>query len=102
MSKLCLDVDVSSNELVEKETYDVAAIRIKITDEYGNVMPFFNRQALLEVTGDIEILGPSLADINGGMGGVYVRSIGKSGKGTVKISLPDYGLESVSEFEVKA
>ena len=102
MSKLCLDVDVSSNELVEKETYDVAAIRIKITDEYGNVMPFFNRQALMEVTGDIEVLGPSLADINGGMGGVYVRSIGKAGKGTVKISLPDYSLESVTEFEVKA
>jgi len=101
MSKLCLDVDVSSNELVEKETYDVAAIRIKITDEYGNVMPFFNRQALLEVAGDIEVLGPSLADINGGMGGVYVRSVGKAGKGTVKISLPDYSLESVTEFEVK-
>ena len=39
---------------------------------------------------------------NGGMGGIYVRSIGKQGKGSVKISLPDYGLASVAEFEVKA
>ncbi len=64
-------------------------------------MPFFNRQALLEVTGDIEILGPALADINGGMGGVYVRSTGVAGKASVKIALPDYGLSSVAEFEVK-
>ena len=102
MSRLCLKLNVSSNVLVEDETYDVAAVRIKITDEYGNVMPFFNRQAQIDVTGDIEILGPALADINGGMGGVYVRSIGKQGKGSVKISLPDYGLASVAEFEVKA
>ena len=102
MSRLCLKLNVSSNVLVEDKTYDVAAVRIKITDEYGNVMPFFNRQAQIEVTGDIEILGPALADINGGMGGVYVRSIGKQGKGSVKISLPDYGLASVAEFEVKA
>lgn len=101
MSGLRLVLDVSSNELVEGATYDVAAIRIKITDEYGNVMPFFNRQALLEVTGDIEVLGPALADINGGMGGVYVRSTGVAGKASVKISLPDYGLSSVAEFEVK-
>ena len=40
-------------------------------------MPFYNRPAELEVSGDIEILGPDLADINGGMGGIYVRSIGK-------------------------
>ena len=101
MSGLHLVLDVSSNELVEGATYDVAAIRIKITDEYGNVMPFFNHQALLEVTGDIEVLGPALADINGGMGGVYVRSTGVAGKASVKISLPDYGLSSVAEFEVK-
>jgi beta-galactosidase len=79
MTGLRLVLDVSSNELVEGATYDVAAIRIKITDEYGNVMPFFNNQALLEVTGDIEVLGPALADINGGMGGVYVRSTGVAG-----------------------
>ncbi len=101
MSGLRLVLDVSSNELVEGATYDVAAIRIKITDEYGNVMPFFNHQALLEVTGDIEVLGPALADINGGMGGVYVRSIGKEGKAAVKISLPDQGLSSDVGFDIR-
>lgn len=101
MSGLRLALDVSSNELVEDKTYDVAAIRIKITDEYGNVMPFFNRQAQIELAGGIEVLGPSLADINGGMGGVYVRSTGVPGKASVKISLPDYDLSSAADLEVK-
>lgn len=101
MSHLCLDLNVSSNVLIEDETYDVAAVRIKITDEYGNVMPFFNHQALLEVTGDIEVLGPALADINGGMGGVYVRSTGVAGKASVKISLPDQGLSSEVGFDIR-
>ena len=49
----------------------------------------------------IEVLGPSLADINGGMGGVYVRSTGVPGKASVKISLPDYDLSSAADLEVK-
>ena len=102
MNKLCLDVSVSSNELVEGATYDVAAIRIKVTDEYGNVMPFYNRQAKVETDGPIEVLGPSMADINGGMGGVYIRSTGKTGKASVKISLSDYDLSSSVEFNVQA
>ena len=101
MNKLCLDVSVSSNELIEGATYDVAAIRIKVTDEYGNVMPFYNRQAKVETDGPIEVLGPSMADINGGMGGVYVRSIGQEGKATVKITLPDQELSSEIGFDVR-
>ena len=100
MTKLCLKLDVSSTELIEDSTYDVASVRIKITDEYGNVMPFYNRQAVLDVQGDIEVLGPSLADINGGMGGFYVRSIGKEGKGKISITLTDTGLTSEIGFKV--
>ncbi|MBR4556286.1 MAG: glycoside hydrolase family 2 protein, partial [Clostridiales bacterium] len=100
VTKLNLDLKVSSTVLNEGVTYDVAAIRIKVTDENGNVMSFYNRQALIEVTGDIEILGPSLADINGGMGGVYIRSTGKEGKGSVKITLPDCGISSTVDFTV--
>ena len=68
---------------------------------YGNVMPFYNRQAVVEVKGPIEVLGPSMADINGGMGGVYVRSIGLEGKAAVKISLPDQGLSSEVGFDIR-
>lgn len=101
MSRLCLDLKVSSDELVEDATYDVAAIRIRVTDEFGNVMPFYNKPAAVETDGPVEVLGPALADINGGMGGIYIRSTGRSGKALVKISLPDYDLTSVVEIDVR-
>lgn len=101
MTESKLIVDVSSNELIEDATYDVTAIRIKITDENGNVLSFYNKPAVIETSGPVEILGPALADINGGMGGVYIRSIGEAGNATVKIILPDQNLSSVIELNIK-
>lgn len=101
MTESKLIVDVSSNELIEDATYDVTAIRIKVTDENGNVLSFYNKPAVIETSGPVEILGPALADINGGMGGVYIRSIGEAGNATVKITLPDQNLSSVIELNIK-
>lgn len=101
MTESKLIVDVSSNELIEGATYDVTAIRIKVTDENGNVLSFYNKPAVIETLGPVEILGPALADINGGMGGVYIRSIGEAGNATVKITLPDQNLSSVIELNIK-
>ena len=100
MTELCLSLDVSSDKLVEDATYDVAAIRIKVTDEYGNVMPLYNRQAYVEVEGSLEVMGPSMVDINGGMGGVYVRTLGVEGKASVTITLPDNGQSSTADFTI--
>ena len=102
MTESKLIVDVSSNELIEDATYDVTAIRIKVTDENGNVLSFYNKPAVIETSGPVEILGPALADINGGMGGVYIRSTGEAGNATVKITLPDQNLSSVVELDVRA
>ncbi len=102
MTESKLIVDVSSNELIEDATYDVTAIRIKVTDENGNVLAFYNKPAVIETSGPVEILGPALADINGGMGGVYIRSTGEAGNATVKITLPDQNLSSVVELDVRA
>ncbi len=101
MTESKLIVDVSSNELIEGATYDVTAIRIKVTDENGNVLSFYNKPAVIETSGPVEILGPALADINGGMGGVYIRSIGEAGNATVKITLPDQNLSSVIELNIR-
>jgi beta-galactosidase len=101
MTESKLIVNVSSNELIEDATYDVTAIRIKVTDENGNVLSFYNKPAGIETSGPVEILGPALADINGGMGGVYIRSIGEAGNATVKITLPDQNLSSVIELNIK-
>ncbi|MDE6750883.1 MAG: glycoside hydrolase family 2 protein [Lachnospiraceae bacterium] len=72
-------------ELVEKNTYDVAAIRIRMLDEYGNQMNFYNGPVFLETDGPIEIIGPKVTALQGGMGGTYVRTQGTAGEAIVKI-----------------
>lgn len=84
-SGMDLQIDVSSHELIEQSTYDVAAVRIKVVDQNGNVLNTYNRCLKAEVTGPIEIMGPDLIDINGGMGGLYVKTTGESGKASLKV-----------------
>ncbi len=88
MTKIVLDVSVDHTELVEDHTYDVAAVRIKATDEYGNVLPYFNDIVTFDIKGDAEIIGPKTVALSGGMGGTFVKTKGKEGKAKLKIKSP--------------
>ncbi|MCM1048973.1 MAG: glycoside hydrolase family 2 protein [Clostridiales bacterium] len=72
-------------ELAEKSTYDVAAIRIRMLDENGNQMYFYNEPILLEAQGPIEIIGPKVTSLQGGMGGTYIKTIGTAGEARITI-----------------
>ncbi len=99
-AKLHLEVKNSSSVLKEGDSYDMAAIRIRILDENGNVASYDQAPLIYECSGEIEIAGPKVSVAEGGMGGTYVRSTGKKGKGTLLISSP--GLESVKvEFVIE-
>ena len=86
--RICIRTDISSDILHDDRTYDVAEIRIRITDENGNIQSFFNGDLKIVSEGDIEVIGPENAFISGGMGGIYVRSIGKKGVGKIRIEMP--------------
>ena len=88
MSKCKLEVTASRTKLEERETYDVAAIRVRVTDEYGNVQPFFNTDLEINLRGPIELIGPKMVHIDGGMGGTYVKSIGELGTADIEIRFP--------------
>ena len=84
--KVRLEVSTSHTHLVEKDTYDVAAIRIQAVSESGMNLPFFQEPLVLETTGDIEIVGPSIIALSGGMGGTYIKTKnGAAGEGTLTI-----------------
>lgn len=101
MRKMQMSLECSSLQLVEDHTYDVAAIRMQAQDEYGNVLPFFQNSAIAEVDGPIELIGPKVIPFRGGMTGCYVKSTGKSGIGSIKLSCE--GMEPVEiKFEVQA
>lgn len=88
MRKMVLEASVNRETLVEENSYDVAAVRIQVKDDNGNVLPIFNDPISLKVDGDIELIGPSVIALNGGMGGTYIKSVGRKGKGTLTISCP--------------
>ncbi len=100
MTKRSLSVKVSRNDLIEKHTYDVAAIRICATDENGNILPFANDPVVFETEGEIELIGPKVVSLQGGMFGTYVKSKGKTGKAKLKIT-DITGEVTVIDFDIR-
>jgi beta-galactosidase len=100
MTKRHLSVTVDHNELVEDTSYDVAAVRILDKDENGNVLPFSNDPLCLSTIGPIEIIGPSIISLQGGMSGTYVRTTGKKGDAKLIIT-PQQGESKIVEFKIK-
>ena len=95
-NSLCLKVKCDHTELTEGDTYDVAAVRVNICDEYDNVQPFFSLPLKAELSGPIELAGPPYIQVAGGMGGCYVRTTGNAGPASLKISLPkEYSYSSM-------
>lgn len=94
-----IDVTVSSTELFEKRSYDVAEVRIVIRDENGNQLFYFGEPVIARTEGPIAVIGPNAVPVRGGMTGIYVKSLGKSGKAS--LILQCQGAEPVRiEFEV--
>ena len=100
MNKPSLAVEVSTHILEEKNSYDVAAVRIRAVDEHENTLPYCGEALELSVEGPIELIGPKVIPLRGGMSGTYVKTIGESGKAKLTIFNPQLGEVKV-EFEIK-
>ena len=87
MTSMSLSVEADRTELVEDKTYDAAAIRIRAVDEHGNTLPFAGDPVMFETEGVIELIGPSVVPLQGGMTGTYIKTTGKAGKGILRIRL---------------
>ena len=85
-SKLHLEVTPSATVLEEKQSYDMAAIRIRILDEYGNIAPYAQIPVKLSLEGAAELVGPDVITAEGGMTGTYIRTIGQTGTATLTVS----------------
>lgn len=81
-----IEARVSHTELIEGDTYDVASIRLRITDENMNTLPFFFGTVKAEITGSLCAVGTENAPITGGMGGLYVKTVGEKGSASVRLS----------------
>lgn len=100
-SKFFVEAKARRTVLVEETTYDVASVNLFAKDEHSNLLPYCQEAVKLEATGDIELIGPSIVSLKGGMAGTYVKSKGKSGKGSLLIT--DWcGNSTKIDFTVKA
>ena len=95
MNKPSLAVEVSSHVLVEKNSYDVAAVRIRAVDENDNTLYYCGEALKLSVEGPIKLIGPRIVPLRGGMSGTYVKTIGEKGTGILTISNPQLGNRKV-------
>ena len=78
-----LEAEADHTILTEQHSYDVALVRIRAVDDHGNVLPFYQEPVHLVTEGDISIIGPDTIALQGGMGGTYVKSLGRSGQGAL-------------------
>ncbi len=92
VTEVSLKIEVSSSELCDDRSYDVAAVRIKAIDQNGNVIPYFAESVRLKTEGAIELIGPRNVPLRGGMAGTYVRTKkhrGSTGKLCIKLDAPE-------------
>lgn len=99
MHEIHLDVKADRYELQEKTTYDVAALRITARDENNNILSFFGEPVSIKTEGPIELIGPEIISLKGGMGGTYIKTTGKSGRAAVYITSAQTA-EVKTEFEI--
>ena len=83
--RLHLEVKVSGTELREGDRYDMAAVRIRILDENGNLAPYAQLPVTMKAEGAVALAGPALATAEGGSLGCYVRTLGRCGEGTLTL-----------------
>lgn len=95
-----LEAEADHTILTEQHSYDVALVRIRAVDDHGNVLPFFQEPVRLITEGDISIIGPDTIALQGGMGGTYIKSMGRSGRGALLLQSQTAG-EVRIPFQIK-
>ncbi len=85
MTEVVLSVNADHTELIEKNSYDAALIRILAKDENGNILPVYHEPVFLQAKGPIALIGPEVVSFQGGMTGTYVKTLGREGEASLTV-----------------
>lgn len=99
MNKMKLEFDAPNTILSEKTSYDVGVVRIRAIDENGNLLPYCNEAIKINIDGPLEVIGPDMISLRGGMSAFYVRTVAEKGKAMVTISCSHLE-DKIIEFDV--
>ena len=86
----------SATVLSEDATYDMAAVRIRVLDENGNLSPYAQIPVQLTVDGPIRLCCPTLLTLEGGSTGAYLCTTGETGTATLTVSASHLNSVTVS------
>ncbi len=99
-TRLHLEAVACTTALTENGAYDAAAVRVRVLDEYGNLVPYAQLPVKLTLTGAAELVGPDMIVLEGGCGGAYVRTLGRAGEAVLTLSTPQTEPVTVT-FQIK-
>ena len=85
MTQMQLWAEADHTELTEENSYDVAAVRIRMLDENGNLLNFFQEPVLLKTEGPVSLIGGEVISFKGGMAGTYLKTTGREGEAALII-----------------
>ena len=83
VKSLHLTARPSHTVLREGETYDTVLVRLAMTDQNGNAVPFWHGDVDVDIAGPLECVGPARPTLRGGLGGLYLRTLGEAGEAIV-------------------
>ncbi len=87
-ASLHLEVIPTATSLYEGECYDMAAVRIRVLDEFNNPAPYAQLPVTLSLRGDAQLVGPQIITLEGGCAGTYIRTVGRAGEACLTVSAP--------------
>ena len=75
-----LECTVHNPILTDGPTWDCAAVSLRAIDQNSNLLPYCSEAVQLSAEGPVEILGPSVVPLRGGMAGTYLATTGEAGR----------------------
>jgi beta-galactosidase len=91
----CLVVSPDDPEL-DADGADMTRVALRITDQFGNVLPFAIRPVSLKIEGPGVLVGENPFPMPGGRGAVYVRATRKPGTVTVTASTAGLAAQTIT------
>ena len=84
-ARLHLEGKASRTVLEEGASYDMAAVRVRLLDENGNIAPYAQLPVRFTLSGSAALAGPDTVTAEGGMCGTYVRTLGVPGTAVLTV-----------------
>ena len=86
-----INVEMSSNTMHTKRSYDVVKITLEMIGNLGNRCEFAFDSFLVKTSPNIKVIGDDIFSLNSGIRSFYIKSLEKTGKGKIEIISPRFG-----------